>query len=214
MCIDICPVGALTSGIYRYKTRPWEMDHVGTICTHCSNGCKTTLSVRNDQILRGNNRDRSGINGEFLCMKGRYGFDFEEHAERLQSPLLRSNGKLEPVSWSTALEAVAKNFTEIKARGGKFGVIGSTHTTNEENFYLQKFARQGLGTNNIDHHRTGDVVTLLDALSGNQRKLATTADFYDGKAVLVIGSDLALSSRCFRSRFAPMCGITARTFTS
>src|SRR5215467_3470261 len=69
-CIDICPVGALTSGTYRYKTRPWEMEHVGTICTHCADGCKTTLGVRNDEIIRGNNRDRSGINGEFLCIKG------------------------------------------------------------------------------------------------------------------------------------------------
>ena len=88
-CIDICPVGALTSGIYRYQTRPWEMKHVGTICTHCSNGCKTTLGVRNDQIIRGNNRDRSGINGEFLCIKGRYAFDFIDHPERLQSPLMQ-----------------------------------------------------------------------------------------------------------------------------
>ncbi|MCU1258031.1 MAG: NADH-quinone oxidoreductase, chain, partial [Bryobacterales bacterium] len=190
MCVDICPVGALTSGIYRYKSRPWEMEHVGTICTHCSNGCKTTLGVRNEQILRGNNRDRSGINGEFLCVKGRYAFDFTEHPERLQTPLLRSNGKLEPVSWSTALEHVAKKFLAIKQRGGRFGVIGSTHTTNEENFYLQKFARQGLGTNSIDHHRTGDVITLLDALSGGTGSLATTADFYHSRAVLVIGSDL------------------------
>ena len=104
-CIDICPVGALTSGIYRYKTRPWEMEHVGTICTHCSNGCKTTLGVRNDEIIRGNNRDRSGINGEFLCIKGRYAFDFYDHPERLQSPLMRVNGKLEPVSWSEALRS-------------------------------------------------------------------------------------------------------------
>jgi NADH-quinone oxidoreductase subunit G len=52
MCIDICPVGALTSGAYRYQTRPWEMEHVGTICTHCSNGCKTTLGVRNDRSAR------------------------------------------------------------------------------------------------------------------------------------------------------------------
>ena len=52
MCIDICPVGALTSGTYRYKTRPWEMEHVGTICTHCGDGCKTTLGVRNDKIIR------------------------------------------------------------------------------------------------------------------------------------------------------------------
>ncbi|MCL4401414.1 MAG: 2Fe-2S iron-sulfur cluster-binding protein [Acidobacteria bacterium] len=78
-CIDICPVGALTSGIYRYQTRPWEMTHAGTICTHCADGCKTTLGVRNDQILRGNNRDRSGVNGDFLCIKGRYAFDFYNH---------------------------------------------------------------------------------------------------------------------------------------
>jgi NADH-quinone oxidoreductase subunit G len=191
MCIDICPVGALTSGIYRYKTRPWEMEHVGTICTHCSNGCKTTLGVRNDQIIRGNNRDRSGLNGEFLCIKGRYGFDFTSSEERLTSPLLRVNGKLEPVSWSTALQAVAKKFSEIKNAGGTFGVIGSTHTTNEENFYLQKFARTVLGTNHIDHQRTGDVVTLFDALSGTTGTLASVEDFYAKKAVLIIGADLS-----------------------
>src|SRR5215813_5203990 len=152
MCIDICPVGALTSGAYRYKTRPWEMEHVGTICTHCSNGCKTTLGVRNDEIIRGNNRDHSGINGEFLCIKGRYGFDFQDHPERLQAPLVRVNGKLEPVSWSKALEVVAQKLNKTIADQGTFGVTGSNHTTNEENFYLQKFARRVLGTNNIDHH--------------------------------------------------------------
>ena len=191
-CIDICPVGALTSGAYRYQTRPWEMTHTGTICTHCGDGCKTTLGTRNDTIIRGNNRDRSGINGEFLCIKGRYAFDFNDHPERLQSPLLRVNGKLEEVSWSRALEAVAKKFTQTLADGGTFGVIGSNHTTNEENFYLQKFARQVLKTNHIDHHRTGDVVTLLDALSGKTAKLATVADLYERKAILVLGADLAL----------------------
>ena len=196
MCIDICPVGALTSGIYRYHTRPWEMDHVGTICTHCSNGCKTTLGVRNDEIIRGNNRDRSGINGEFLCIKGRYAFDFYNHPERLLAPLVRVNGKLEEVSWSKALETVAAKFNEVRGRGGKFGVIGSNHTSNEENYYLQKFARKVLGTGNIDHHRTGDVPALLDALSGKSGKLAgklaIAADLYQKKALLVIGADLAL----------------------
>src|SRR6266849_4268596 len=181
MCIDICPVGALTSGTYRYQTRPWEMEHVGTICTHCSNGCKTTLGIRNDKIIRGNNRDRSGINGEFLCIKGRYGFDFVEHPERLQSPMMRVSGGYEPISWSRALDTVAKKFQEVKTRGGSFGVIRSNHTTNEENYYLQKFARQALGTNNIDHHRTGDVVTLLDAVSGSAGALATTRDLYNHK---------------------------------
>ena len=191
-CIDICPVGALTSGAYRYKTRPWEMTHVGTICAHCGDGCKTTLGTRNDQIVRGNNRDRSGVNGEFLCIKGRYAFDFYNHPERLQSPLVRVNGKLEEVAWSQALEVVARNFNRVLADGGSFGVIGSNHTTNEENYYLQKFAREVLRSNHIDHHRTGDVVTLLDALSGKAGQLATVSDLYERKAILVLGADLAL----------------------
>jgi len=192
MCIDICPVGALTSGPYRYKTRPWEMEHVGTICAHCSNGCKTTLGVRNDHIIRGNNRDRSGINGEFLCIKGRYAFDFTDHPERLQAPLINKGGKLEPVSWAEAISHVAKKFQEVKDRNGSFGIIGSTRTTNEENYYLQKFARLGLGTNNIDHHRTGDVVSLIDALAGRTDALATSDDFYNRKAVLLVGADMSM----------------------
>jgi len=191
MCIDICPVGALTSGMYRYKTRPWEMHHVGTICTHCSNGCKTTLGIRNNHIIRGNNRDHSGINGEFLCIKGRYAFDFAHSPERLQSPMLRRNGKLEPVSWSEALAATAKKFNEVKARNGKFAVIGSNHTSNEENYYLQRFARDILGTPHIDHHRTGDFTALLDAVSGQETALASSADLLTSSAFLVIGSDLS-----------------------
>ena len=89
---------------------------MGTICTHCGDGCKTTLGVRNDQIIRGNNRDRSGINGEFLCIKGRYAFDFYDHPERLQAPLVRKNGKLEEVSWSEALKTVARQFNQITRR--------------------------------------------------------------------------------------------------
>lgn len=190
-CIDICPVGALTSGTYRYQTRPWEMDHVGTICTHCSNGCKTTLGVRNGEIMRANNRDRSGINGEFLCVKGRYAFDFNENPERLTTPLVRTNGELKPAPWAVALATVGRKFAELRAKGGRFGVIGSNHTSNEENYLLQKFARQILRTSNIDHHRTGDLPTLFDALNGRTQALATMDDLYNMKAALVVDSDLA-----------------------
>ncbi|MBY0374293.1 MAG: (2Fe-2S)-binding protein, partial [Bryobacteraceae bacterium] len=128
-CIDVCPVGALTSDTYRYKTRPWEMKHVGTTCAHCSNGCKTTLGVRNDEIIRGNNRDKSGINDEFLCIKGRFGWDFNQHTERLQSPLVKKNGKLEPVSWTEAQRTVANKLQQEKETGGTFGIIGSEQST-------------------------------------------------------------------------------------
>ncbi len=191
MCIDICPVGALTSGSYRYQTRPWEMQYVGAICAHCGDGCKTTLSVRNNQVMRGNNRDRSGINGEFLCLKGRYAYDFLDHPERLRTPLVRRNGQLEPTGWPEAIAAVAEKFREVRDRGGSFGVIGSTRTTNEENLYLQNFARRFLRTANLDHRRSGDVVALLEAVRGRERALATTADLYTAGAVLVVGADLS-----------------------
>jgi NADH-quinone oxidoreductase subunit G len=193
MCIDICPVGALTSGTYRYQTRPWEMTYVGNPCAHCSNGCKSTLSVRNNEILRSNNRDHSGINGEFLCAKGRFGFDFTTHAERIRQPLIRRNGKLEPASWEDALEEIARRLKQVHEKHGPaaIGVIGSNHTTNEENYLLNRFARVSLGTNNIDHHRTADYAGLAAAIgSEGKHTLATMADVYNAPAVLLIGNDV------------------------
>jgi NADH-quinone oxidoreductase subunit G len=193
MCIDICPVGALTSGTYRYQTRPWEMQYVPNPCTHCSNGCKTTLSIRNNEILRANNRDSSGVNGEFLCGKGRFGFDFTNHAERVRQPLVRRNGELEPASWEDALEEVARRLKQVRDKHGAnaIGVIGSNHTTNEENYLLNRFARATLGTNNIDHHRTADYAGLAAALGPDARNaVATMSDVYTAPAVLLIGNDV------------------------
>jgi NADH-quinone oxidoreductase subunit G len=193
MCIDICPVGALTSGTYRYQTRPWEMQYVPNPCTHCSNGCKTTLSVRNNEILRANNRDHSGVNGEFLCGKGRFGFDFTSNAERIRQPLVRKNGKLEPATWEDALEEVARRLKQVveKHGGQAIGVIGSNHTTNEENYLLNRFARVSLGTNNLDHHRTADYVGLANAFGVDLKSsLATMADVYTAQTVLLIGNDV------------------------
>ena len=195
MCIDICPVGALTSGAYRYKTRPWEMKHVGTTCTHCGDGCKTTLGVRRSdtgmEIVRGDNRDKSGINGDFLCIKGRYAFDFVKHEDRLMQPLVKKGGRLVPATWEEAFELVGKKFKEIRDRdGGKaIGVIGSTRTTNEENYLLQKFARVVLGTNNIDHHRTADLPAFASALHGKENLTASMRDVASAPAILLIGND-------------------------
>ena len=196
MCIDACPVGALTSGAYRYKTRPWEMNHVSTVCTHCGDGCKTTLGVRSvdngSQILRGDNRDKSGINGDFLCIKGRYAFDFANNDGRLTKPLMRGpDGKLEEVSWEQALQYAGKRLREIReSTGGKsIGVIGSNRTTNEENYLLQKFARTVLGTNNIDHHRTADYTAFARAISGQKDRAASLRETETAPAILVLGND-------------------------
>jgi NADH-quinone oxidoreductase subunit G len=196
MCIDACPVGALTSGTYRYKTRPWEMNHVATVCTHCGDGCKTTLGVRStsdgSEIVRGDNRDKSGINGDFLCNKGRYAFDFANSAERITQPLLRQpNGELKPVSWEEALTYVGGKFAELRdARGGKsIGVIGGNRLTNEEAYLLQKFARSVLGTNNIDHHRTADYVAFAQSLAGTTGRTASLRDTLTAKHILLVGGD-------------------------
>jgi len=192
MCIDICPVGALTSGTYRYKTRPWEMDYVSTVCTHCSNGCKTTLSVRNHEIMRSNNRDLSGINEDFLCVKGRFGFDFTKHADRIRQPLIRKGDKLYPVSWEEASQAAAAKLKQVRDAYGpdSIGFIGSNRTSNEENYLLQRLARASIGTNNIDHHRTADYAGLLTALGERAGdSLLTMEQLYKSKAVLVVGND-------------------------
>ena len=192
MCIDVCPVGALTSGTYRYKTRPWEMSYVGTICTHCSNGCKTTLSVRNNHILRANNRDLSGINQEFLCVKGRFGFDFTGHADRLRQPLVRRNGKLEPATWEAAMEEAAVRLTAVRSSHGadSIGFIGSNRTTNEEDYLLGRLARATVGTNNVDHQRTADYASLASALGNEASGRALTMEALGtARSILVIGND-------------------------
>jgi NADH-quinone oxidoreductase subunit G len=191
-CIDICPVGALTSGTYRYQTRPWEMTYVPTPCLHCSNGCKVTLGVRNNEILRANNRDQSGINGEFLCGKGRFGFDFSRNPERIRQPLVRRNGTLQPVSWEDALEEVARRLKQVRDAHGptSIGVIGSNRISNEENFILGRFARAVLGTNHLDHHRTADYAGLAAALGPRSAdSLGTMADVDRAGALLLVGND-------------------------
>jgi NADH-quinone oxidoreductase subunit G len=201
MCIDACPVGALTSGTYRYKTRPWEMNHVATVCTHCGDGCKTTLGVRattqGAEIMRGDNRDKSGMNGDFLCVKGRYAFDFANHEDRLTQPLVRqANGQLEPVSWEVAFTTIGKKLKELRdTRGGEsIGVVGGNRLTNEEAYLLQKFARTVLKTNNIDHHRTADHVAFAQALAGlspaeAEARTASLRDTLTAKNILVLGGD-------------------------
>jgi NADH-quinone oxidoreductase subunit G len=193
MCIDICPVGALTSGTYRYHTRPWEMTYTGTICNHCGDGCKTTLSVRNNQIIRANNRDHSGFNGEFLCIKGRFGWDFVNSDQRLTAPLIRRDAKQETAIWDEALSETVERLKHILAENGpeSIAVVGSNRTTNEENYLLGRFARTVLGTNNLDHHRSADYSSLVRALTESQvtGRYAAMEDIVQASGILLVGND-------------------------
>src|SRR6202034_2445812 len=123
------------------------------LCYRCVRVCGAGLGVRRSdtgmEIVRDGHRDKSGTNGDFLCIKGRYAFDFANNEERLRQPLIRKDGKLTPSTWEEAFQLVGKKFIEVRDKegGAAIGVIGSTRTTNEESYLLSKFARVVLQTN-------------------------------------------------------------------
>jgi NADH-quinone oxidoreductase subunit G len=159
MCIDICPVGALTSGTYRYQTRPWEM-------TYVSESLHALLERLQDNSERSKQRNPAreqprplGLQRRIPVRQGTLRFRLSLQQSRAYPPAPRSkNGKLEPASWEDALEEVAAAEASIheKHGGQAVGVIGSNHTTNEENYLLNRLRASTLGTNNLDHHRTAD----------------------------------------------------------
>lgn len=151
-CIDACPVGALGAKPYRYKSRVWYMDEFKTICPYCGCGCTTNVSIREGKIMRARGIEDVGINSGDLCSKGRFGFDYIYSENRLASPMIKKDGKLAPASWKEALDYIAKRFNDIKEKYGPsaIGAIGSQRCTMEDNFMLQKFMRDVVGTDNID----------------------------------------------------------------
>src|SRR6202142_2242809 len=140
------------------------------------------------EMVRAYNCDKNEINNAYLCIKGRYGFDFAHSEERLTTPLIRKNGKLTPATWEEAFELVGRRFREVRdEHGGQaIGVIGSTRTTNEENYLLSKFTRVVLKTNNVDHHRTADFPALAAALHGKPGTTASMRDVLNAPAILWI----------------------------
>ncbi|MCX7793049.1 MAG: molybdopterin-dependent oxidoreductase [Thermodesulfovibrionales bacterium] len=151
-CIDACPVGALGTRSYRHRSRVWYMDEYSIICPYCGCGCTTNISLREGRIVRARGLEGKGINDGNLCSKGRFGFDFLYSEKRLTTPLLKKDGELKPVSWEEALGFIAKRLEIIKHSYGpsSIGAIGSQRCTVEDNFMLQKFMRDVIGTDNID----------------------------------------------------------------
>ncbi len=163
-CVDSCPVGALGTKPYRFRSRVWFMEEQPNICPYCSVGCTTVLSLREGRIMRARGKDGVGINEGDLCPRGRFGFDFIESEHRLTTPLLRKGGKLEPASWQEALEFVAARLSEVKAKHGaeSVGALGSERCSVEDNYMLRKFMSLAVGSNNLDsrarfgyHKQTG-----------------------------------------------------------
>lgn len=158
--IKICPVGALTSQVYRFRARPWDNEPTKSTCPLCPVGCSLILDSRDGEIMRTRSLENRDVNDLWLCDKGWFGYEFTSNVMRLQLPLVRKNGKLENSSWKEALSLIAEKIQEFK-EGGKLAGLGGNPLTVEENYLFQKLMREVAGVNNLDH-RIGTPIFSLD----------------------------------------------------
>ncbi len=165
-CVAYCPVGALYDKMSTKLGRAHQVTKVTTVCPYCGVGCQFDLNVRDGRVIRVTSNPNAPVNGMALCVKGRYGYDFIHHPDRLTKPRVRryllegggarqqgSRGEWVEVDWGTALEITARKLREARDTHGpdSVGILCSAKCTNEENYLMNKFARQVIGTNNIDH---------------------------------------------------------------
>jgi formate dehydrogenase alpha subunit len=164
-CAAYCPTGALRDRTAAAGERADQL--VTTTCAYCGVGCQFDLNVKDGRVVRVTSNPNAPVNGMSLCVKGRYGFGFVHHPDRLTRPRVRQylldgtssraraadRGEWVDVDWETALDLVARKLVRIKRESGPdaIGVLASAKCTNEENYLLQKFARQVVGSHNIDH---------------------------------------------------------------
>ena len=160
--IDLCPVGALTNRVSRFGYRPWEIERTASVCNHCSVGCNLRMDTRTHQLRRIVGRENMAVNDQWLCDKGRFAHGWVNHEARLTMPLVRKDGELVPSSWSDALQLIADKLKAIKQSNGAdaIGGIGSAKLANESNYLFQRFFRQLVGTNNVDHRDGSEVAAL------------------------------------------------------
>ncbi|MCX4691668.1 NADH-quinone oxidoreductase subunit G [Streptomyces sp. NBC_01408] len=191
--IQICPVGALTSAAYRFRSRPFDLVSSPSVCEHCAGGCATRTDHRRGKVLRRLAAEDPEVNEEWVCDKGRFGFRYAQQRDRLTTPLVRSAaGVLEPASWPEALEAAAAG---LAAARGRAGVLTGGRLTVEDAYAYAKFARVVLDTNDIDFrarvHSAEEAEFLAATVAGTGKDLdgggVTYASLEAAPAVLLVG---------------------------
>ncbi|MGM9467199.1 NADH-quinone oxidoreductase subunit G [Streptomyces murinus] len=191
--IQICPVGALTSAAYRFRSRPFDLVSSPSVCEHCAGGCATRTDHRRGKVMRRLAADDPEVNEEWICDKGRFGFRYAQLKDRLDTPLVRgADGVLEPASWPEALEAAARGLTAARSRAA---VLTGGRLTVEDAYAYSKFARVALDTNDIDFrarvHSAEEAGFLAATVAGRGRDLEGTGVTYGAlekaPAVLLVG---------------------------
>ena len=201
-CMDTCPVGAITSNRFDYKTKAWELEETTTPCPYCGCGCLLTIGSKEGQVKRiysdlGNEsyRPEFGPNDGNLCVKGRFGWDFIDHPERIKSPLLRVNGYLKEVPWEEAFQFLVRELETIRDQYGPefIGGMASSRLTNEEIYLFQRLFQNGIGTSQIDLD-DGSSRGLAEGLAKTLGWPASTnsiREIREADCILVIGVDPA-----------------------
>lgn len=184
-CVVRCPVGALIPKQFQIPGR-----EVKTVCSYCGVGCNIILGVRNNEIISARGDRESIVNKGRLCVKGRYGYSFVNHKDRLTNPLIKKNGEFVEVTWDEALELIASKFA--KSKKDQFAALASAKVTNEDNYIIQKFTRAVMGTNNVDHCARlchSPTVAGLAQTFGSGAMTNSIDEFTNAKAIFSIGSN-------------------------
>lgn len=197
-CFAACPTGA----IFPKKVRPEPVARVDTTCPYCGVGCGIKLDVaETGQIVRSDDSPSNQSSQGMLCVKGRFGFEFVNHRDRLKVPLIRKNGVLEEASWDEALDLVADKLVQYR---GSFGALASAKGTNEDAYVMQKFARSVMDTNNIDHCtrlcHSPSVHAMLQSL-GSGATSNSYVDYENAGCLMVVGSDSSSNHPVITVRF-------------
>jgi formate dehydrogenase alpha subunit len=180
-CVQVCPTAALMPASRMGRGREWDLERVETVCGYCGVGCHIEYALKDGEILYADGAGKNSVNGEFLCTKGRYGWDYATNRDRLTKPLIRRDvayelglsdepwdmPEISPLAvrtpkisdsfveadWDTALDLVAERLAGTVKAYGPDSIMGltSARCTNEDNYVFQKFMRAAIGTNNLDH---------------------------------------------------------------
>lgn len=148
--IMICPVGALTSQVYRFRARPWDNDTAPSSCTLCPVGCSLRLDSRDGELMRTRSRENPHVNDLWLCDKGWFGYEFGSNPQRLVEPLIRKDGILAPSTWEEAISLIASKMNAYKS-AKKCAAFGGNPMTTEENYLFQQLFRKCLEVDHVDH---------------------------------------------------------------
>jgi NADH-quinone oxidoreductase subunit G len=182
--IAICPVGALTSGVYRFRARPWDNRPTPSVCTHCGVGCAVWVDARGAEVVRVRAREKPELNDIWLCDVGFFGYDYTNHPDRLTTPFVRRDGVLREATWEEALELVA---WALEAASPEVGLLGGERLTMEEAYLLGRLFRS-LGSNHLDSRVEAGFTPPLPAYAWGAGPFHTL----DEAGVLVlVGCDLS-----------------------